>query len=59
MHDSTMYAQGIPNFDINQNLLYFAFGLEDPTFNNRYIDETIYLPIIYFIKMEKKWNTCN
>ena len=54
MHDSTMYAQGIPDFDINQNLLYFVFGLEDHTFNNRYIDETIYLPIIYFIKMEKK-----
>jgi len=54
IHDSTMYSQGIPNIDINQNLLYFAFGLEDPTSNSRYIDETIYLPIIYFIKMEKE-----
>jgi hypothetical protein len=55
IHDSTMYTQGIPNFDINQNLLYFAFGLEDSTSNSRYIDEIIiYLPIIYFIKMEKE-----
>jgi len=57
IHDSTMYAQGIPNFDINQNLLYFAFGLEDPITNSRYIDETIYLPIIYFIKMKKENGT--
>ena len=57
IHDSTMYAHGIPNFDINQNLLYFAFGLEDPNSNSRYIDETIYLPMIYFIKMEKENGT--
>ena len=54
IHDSTMHAQGLPNIDIDQNILYFAFGLEDPTYNSRYIDETIYLPIIYFIKMEKE-----
>jgi hypothetical protein len=54
IHDSTIYTQDIPNININQNLLYFAFGLEVPTSNSRYIDETIYLPIVYFIKMEKE-----
>lgn len=55
--DSIMYAQGIPTIDINQNLLYFAFGLEDPKSFSRYIDETIYYPIIYFINMEKENGT--
>ena len=54
IHDSTMYSQNIPSIDINPNLLYFAFGLEDPINYNRYIDETIYYPIIYYIKMEKE-----
>ena len=54
IHDSTMYLQSLPSIDINPNLLYFAFGLEDPQSYNRYIDETIYYPIIYFIKMEKE-----
>ena len=51
--DSTIYAQGTPSIEINPNLLYFAFGLEDPKSKSRYIDETIYYPIIYFINMEK------
>ena len=54
IHDSTMYSQNLPSIDINPNLLYFAFGLEDPVNYSRYIDETIYYPIIYFIKMEKE-----
>jgi len=54
IHDSTMYSQNLPSININPNLLYFAFGLEDPVNYNRYIDETIYYPIIYFIKMEKE-----
>lgn len=53
-HDSTMYAQGLPSININPNSLYFAFGLEDPKSLSRYIDETIYFPIIYFINKEKE-----
>ena len=53
-HDSTMYAQGTPSIEINPNILYFAFGLEDPKSLNRYIDETIYYPVINFIYKEKE-----
>ena len=53
-HDSTMYPQGTPSIQINPNILYFAFGLEDPNSLNRYIDETIYYPIIHFIYKEKE-----
>lgn len=52
--ESTVYAHGIPSININQNLFYFAFGLEDPKSLNRYIDETIYYPLIYVINMEKE-----
>ena len=53
-HDSTMHAQGIPSIDINSSLLYFAFGLEEPISCVRYIDETIYYPIIYYVNQEKE-----
>ena len=56
-HDSTIYAQGIPSININPNLLYFAFGLEDPKSLNRYIDESIYYPVISFINKEKENGT--
>ena len=52
-HDSTRHVQGIPSIDINQNILYFAFGLENPFTINRYIDETIYYPVIYLYSKEK------
>ena len=48
-HDSTVYTQDTPSIQINPNILYFSFGLEDPKSLNRYIDETIYYPIINFI----------
>ena len=53
-YDSTIHAQGIPSININSSLLYFAFGLEDPISLCRYIDETIYYPIIYYINKEKE-----
>ena len=53
-HDSTIYPQGTPSIEINPNILYFSFGLEDPNSLNKYIDKTIYYPIIYFIYKKKK-----
>jgi len=53
-YDSTIHAQGIPSIEINSNMLYFAFGIEDPNSLIRYIDETIYYPIIYYINKEKE-----
>ena len=54
VNDSTMHAQGLPSIDINPDILYFAFGLENPITLNRYIDETIYSPLIRLIKREKE-----
>ena len=53
-HDSTVYSQDTPSIQINPNILYFSFGLEDPKSLNRYIDETIYYPIINFVYKEKE-----
>ena len=53
-HESTVYSQGLPSIDINPNLFYFAFGLENPKTLSRYIDETIYYPKVYFIRQKKK-----
>ena len=54
VHDSTMVHQGLPSIGINPSTLYFAFGLENSSSLNRYIDETIYKPSIYFIYKEKE-----
>ena len=48
-----MLSQDVPSINISPNTLYFAFGLELPNTLNRYIDETIYYPEIYFISKEK------
>ena len=53
IHDSIMLSQDVPSINISPNTLYFAFGLELPNTLNRYIDETIYYPEIYFISKEK------
>ena len=49
VYDSTIYAQEIPSINVDSNNLYFAFGLEDPITNNRFIDESIYYPQILYI----------
>ena len=53
-HESTLYSQGLPSININPNLFYFAFGLENPITMSRYINESIYYPKVYFIKQEKE-----
>ena len=42
-----LYPKECPSIDINPNLLYFSFGLEDPVTGSRFIDESIYYPKIY------------
>jgi hypothetical protein len=41
VYDSTIYAQEMPSINVDVNQLYFAFGLEDPQTNNRFIDNSI------------------
>ena len=53
-YDSTIYSQDLPVANINPNSLYFAFGLEDPTTSNRFIDETIYYPQLLFFERLKE-----
>ena len=54
VYDSSIYAQKMPTITINSNNLYFAFGVEHPMTNLRFIDETIYYPQILFIDRIKE-----
>ena len=53
VYDSTIYSKEMPIIDINSSLIYFAFGLEDPTTANRFVDETIYNVKIAFFDRTK------
>ena len=53
VYDSTVYSHDLPIIEVNPNLIYFAFGLEDPKTSNRFVDETIYFPIILFFDRVK------
>ena len=52
--ESTVYSQGLPSIDVNRKLFYFAFALENPLTQSRFIDEGIYYPKVYFIKQYKE-----
>ena len=52
--ESTIYIQGIPSFELDRKVFYFAFGLENPLSLIRYIDERIYYPKVYFIQQNKE-----
>lgn len=53
VYDSTKFCQEMPFIELDSNTLYFAFGLEDPQTNNRFIDNSIYIPKIVFVNKEK------
>ena len=53
-YESTIYSQGLPSININPNILYFAFGLENQQLLKRFIDESIYFPKVLFIKQKKE-----
>jgi hypothetical protein len=62
VYDSTIYSQETPYIELDINQLYFAFALEDPITNNRFIDERIYTAQIAFIDKQKindKFETVN
>ena len=40
-YNVNLYSKETPSIDINPNLLYFSFGLEDPDASKRFIDESI------------------
>lgn len=54
VHDSTMYLKELSKLNIDQNLFYFAFGIEDPETSTRFIDETIYYPRVTFFEKIKE-----
>lgn len=49
VYDSTMYGNEMPSIDINSDNFYFAFGLEEPSTSNRFIDDRIYIPKIVYV----------
>ena len=49
VYDATIYSQQMPSIDINSSQFYFAFGLEEPSTANRFIDDSIYIPKIAFV----------
>ena len=53
VYDTNIYSQEMPIIELDSNTLYFAFGLEDPQTNNRFIDNSIYIPKIVFVNKEK------
>ena len=53
VYDTKVYSQDIPMIEVNPNLIYFAFGLEDKS-SNRFADETIYFPKILFFERKKE-----
>jgi hypothetical protein len=50
VHDSTMYLKESSNINLEPNLFYFAFGVENPKNSTRFIDETNYYPKELFLK---------
>jgi len=53
VYDSTMYGTEMPSIDINSDQFYFAFGLEEPSTSNRFIDDRIYIPKIVYVDKVK------
>jgi len=57
VHDSTMYLRETSKINIEPNLFYFAFGVENPKTSSRFIDETIYYPKVTFFEKIKEGST--
>ena len=53
VHDSTIYPREAPSIELDNDLFYFAFEVEDPTEKTRFIDKTIYYPKVHFFKKMK------
>ena len=53
VYDSIEYSNDIPSINIDPRLFYFAFGLNNPFTFNRFIDESIYYPKIFYFDKNK------
>ena len=54
VHDSTIYPREPPSIKLDNNLLYFAFGVEIPNGTARFIDPTIYYPKVHLLDKKKE-----
>ena len=55
VHDSLLFQKEAPEMDINPDIFYFAFGIENYlTGYTRFIDETIYYPKVVYINKIKE-----
>ena len=54
VHDSTIYPREAPSIELDNNLFYFAFGIEPASGPARFIDNTIYYPRIHFFDKIKE-----
>ena len=52
--DSTVYPTEIPSIEINNDLFYISFGLENSNILTKYIDESIYYPEVLYIEKIKE-----
>ena len=58
VYNSDKYPEDIPSIDLNNDLFYFAFGVEEPKITSVFMDETIYYPLAIYseaIKENNKW----
>ena len=53
VYDSTEYSKEVPYININPNLFYFSFRLENTKASSKFIDESIYYPKIIFFEKTK------
>ena len=54
VHDSIIYPREAPSIELDNNLFYFAFGIEPTSGKTRFIDNTIYYPRIHFFDKVKE-----
>ena len=57
VHDSTMHLKETSKINLEPNLFYFAFGVENPKTSSRFIDESIYYPKVTFFEKIKEGST--
>ena len=58
VHDSVLYQKEAPEMNVNSDLFYFAFGVENNlTGYTRFIDETIYFPKVFYVNKIKEGST--
>ena len=54
VNDSTIYPREAPNISLDNNLFYFAFGVETAIDNIKFVDNTIYYPRAHFYYKKKE-----